>query len=186
MSNRIRSLCAAVALCAVPVAAAAQGTATALPDPAMVKVPDLSGSDAPDVVANGWKYFFYHRPDTSFAEAYADIAECYRFLAPAGWANVMLPRFIPWVEQVPGEQHASGYGNSGLVGLAIGGMIEGTLTRRDRQSKMRRCMETRDYIRYGVAEEIWENVADLPPAEGIAVQAKIASGPMWGGKVPVK
>lgn len=55
-----------------------------------------------------------------------------------------------------------------------------------RQSKMRRCMEPRGYTRYGVAEEIWEKVADMPPAQGIAVQAKIASGATWGGKVPVK
>ncbi len=161
--------------------------AAALPDPASVVVPDLSGSDDAAVIENGWKYFFYHRDGTSFAEAYADIADCYRFLAPAGWANVAIPRFVPWVERSPGERAATGYfEHSGLVGLAIGSMFEGTLTRRDRQAKMRRCMEPRGYTRYGVAEEIWENVADLPPEQGIAVQAKIASGPTWGGKVPVK
>lgn len=168
--------------------AAAPANAQTVPaDPAGIAVPDLSGSDAPAVVENGWKYFFYHRENTSFAEAYGDIADCYRFLAPAGWANVAIPRFIPWVERVPGERAATGYfEHSGLVGLVIGGMIEGTLTRRDRQAKMRRCMEPRGYTRYGVAEEIWENVAELPPEQGIAVQAKIASGPAWGGKVPVK
>ena len=166
---------------------AVAGEATALPDPATVTVPDLSGSGDAAEYENGWKYFFYQRPDTSFAEAYADIADCYRFLAPAGWANVAIPRFVPWVERVPGERAATGYfEHSGLVGLAIGSMFEGTLTRRDRQAKMRRCMEPRGYTRYGVAEEIWENVADMPPEQGIAVQAKIASGPTWGGKVPVK
>lgn len=182
--RRRAGLTAVFALAIVPAAAGAQ---EALPDPASVTVPDLSGSADPAVVENGWKYFFYHRPDTSFAEAYADIADCYRFLTPAGWANVRIPRFIPWVERVPGEHMSTGYfEHSGLVGLAIGAMFEGTLSRRDRQAKMRRCMEPRGYTRYGVAEEIWENVADMPPEQGIAVQAKIASGPTWGGKVPVK
>lgn len=177
---------AALALAAATVPGAASGQ-VAPPDPATIAVPDLSGSADSAVVENGWKYFFYHREATSFEEAYADIADCYRFLAPAGWANVRIPRFVPWVERSPAERAATGYfEHSGLVGLAIGGMIEGTLTRRDRQSKMRRCMEPRGYTRYGVAEEIWENVADMSPAEGIAVQAKIASGPAWGGKVPVK
>ncbi|WP_432767659.1 MAG: hypothetical protein HEQ22_09435 [Sphingopyxis sp.] len=161
------------------------GAQEALPDPAAVVVPDLSGSADPAVVDNGWKYFFYHRAGTSFAEAHADLADCYRFLTPAGWGNVALPRFVPWVERPAGQRYDTN-NQAGLVGLAIGGMIEGTLSRRDRQSKMRRCMEPRGYTRYGVAEEIWESVADMPPAKGIAVQAKIASGPTWGGKEPVK
>jgi hypothetical protein len=65
-------------------------------------------------------------------------------------------------------------------------MIEGTLARRDRQAKMRRCMEPRGYARYGVAEEIWENIVAMPPEAGIAVQARIASGALWNGKVPDK
>lgn len=177
-------LAATAALAIMPVGADAQ-TAPTLPDPATIIVPDLSGSADPVVVDNGWKYFFYHRADTSFAEAHADIADCYRFLTPAGWGNVTLPRFVPWVEKPAGERYDTN-NQAGLVGLAIGGMIEGTLSRRDRQSKMRRCMEPRGYTRYGVAEEIWEKVADMPPAQGIAVQAKIASGATWGGKVPVK
>lgn len=158
---------------------------TALPDPATVTTPDLSGSSDSVVVENGWKYFLYHRPDTSFAEAYADIADCYRFLTPAGWGNVALPRFVPWVERPAGDRYNTN-NQAGLVGLAIGSMIEGTLSRRDRQSKMRRCMEPRGYTRYGVAEAIWESIADMPPDQGIAVQAKIASGSAWGGKEPTK
>ncbi len=185
MSRNIM-VAAMAALVMTPIAATAQ-TTPALPDPATLSVPDLSSSADPAVAENGWKYFFYHRAGTSFAEAHADIADCYRFLAPAGWANVRLPRFVPWVERTPGERAETGYlANSGLVGAVIGGLIEGTLTRRDRQSKMRRCMEPRGYSRYGVAEEIWENVVEMPDAQGIAVQAKIASGPTWGGKVPVK
>lgn len=176
--------CAALALAAALVPAAASGQ-VAPPDPATVAVPDLSGSADPAVVENGWKYFFYHRPDTSFAEAHADIAFCYRFRGPANWSTVEVPRFVPWEEAGPTVvRYQSSY--YGIVGDLMAGMVEGTLVRRDRQSKMRRCMEPRGYTRYGVAEEIWENVVGKPPAEAIAIQAKIASGPTFGGVVPEK
>ncbi len=68
----------------------------------------------------------------------------------------------------------------------MGAMVEGTLARRDYQAKMRRCMEPRGYIRYGVAEETWENVTNMPQDQANAVLAKIASGPSFGGKVPTK
>jgi hypothetical protein len=118
--------------------------------------------------------------------AYSDISECYRFLQPAGWANVSLRRFVPWQSSVGTQTINQGFSPYGLVGELIGAAVEGTLLRRDRQSKMRRCMETRGYTRYGVAEEIWENVTKLPAEQSIAIQAKIASGPDFGGKVPQK
>ncbi|WP_163284184.1 hypothetical protein, partial [Enterobacter hormaechei] len=39
-----------------------------VPDPAAIQIPDLSGGRDPAVVSNGWKYFYYWRADTSFAE----------------------------------------------------------------------------------------------------------------------
>lgn len=178
----------AVAMAAVgfSIAAAHAQDTPSLPDPASITVPDLSNSSDPVVLENGWKYFFFHRRDTSFAEAHADITDCYRFLSPASWANVKLPRFVPWDDRAAVTFDSSRTWNYGLVGELIGGMVEGTLMRRDRQSKMRLCMETRGYTRFGVAEEIWENVIAKPPEEAIAIQAKLASGPLWNGKVPLK
>jgi len=175
---------AALIAAGFPSAALAQ-TLPVAPDPATVSVPDLSGSAAPDVVANGWKYFFFQREGVSFTEAHADIADCFRFLTPNDWGTVKLGRFVPWESRngVKADYSPNPYG---LVGVLMLAMIEGTLTRRDYQAKMRRCMETRGYTRYGVSEEIWENVTNLPRDQSIAVQAKIASGPSFGGKVPVK
>jgi hypothetical protein len=162
--------------------------ATPVPvDPATVLVPDLSGSSDPAVVANGWKYFFFQRIGVSYAEAHADLSECFRFLEPASWASVQLSRFVPWESKPGAKSTAQQYNFTyGLVGALMMSAIEGTLERRDYQAKMRRCMETRGYTRYGVAEEIWEKVRALPPEQSIAVQAKIASGPSFGGKVPEK
>lgn len=157
------------------------------PDPASITVPDLSHSGEPNVVANGWKYFFFHKEGVTFTQAHGDISECFGFLRKSNWYDVMLPRFVPWRRPNPAIRKATyepGY--YGLVGDLIAGMVEGTLVRRDLQSKMRRCMETRGYSRYGVAEEVWENVIALPPEQAIAIEAKIASGPNFGGKVPLK
>ncbi|MFS2109106.1 hypothetical protein ACCC88_05430 [Sphingomonas sp. Sphisp140] len=164
--------------------AAMAQTAPTLPDPATITVPDLSHSGDPEVVANGWKYFFFQREGVSFAEAHADLSDCYRFLQSNGWESVQLNRFVPWSGKT-GRKHV--YSNDyGLTGVLIMSLIEGTLARRQRQARMLRCMGTRGYVRYSVPEEIWENVIALPPAESIAVQAKIASGPNFGGKVPTK
>lgn len=157
----------------------------ALPDPATITVPDLSGSADPAVVSNGWKYFFFRRDGVGFAEAHADFTDCFRFLGANDWSTVKLGRFVPW-DSNPGKKGEYMPNPYGLVGSLIGAMIEGTLVRRDLQAKMRRCMEPRGYTRYGVAEEIWEKVTALPRDQSIAVLAKIASGPGFGGKVPVK
>jgi hypothetical protein len=149
-------------------------------------VPDLSHSGDPAVVADGWKYFLFRREGVSFAEAHADFSDCYRFLAPQSWQTVQLGRFVPWESRAGRTRPTYQPNPYGLVGDLMLMAIEGTLARRDYQSKMRRCMETRGYIRYGVDVEIWNHVYKLPPAQSIAVQAKIASGPDFGGKVPTK
>lgn len=166
-------------------ALASPAAAQALPDPASFKAPDLSGSDAPEVVANGWKYFVFRKDGVSFQDAHADVSECFRFLQPIGWANVMLPRFVPWRRQTA-TRTIETINPYGLVGDLMLAAIEGTLVRRDRQSRMRRCMETRDYVRYGIAEETWENIMAQPPEQAIGIMAVIAAGPDFGGKVPVK
>ena len=165
--------------------AAMAQTAPTLPDPATITVPDLSHSGDPEVVANGWKYFFFQREGVSFAEAHADLSDCYRLLASGNWGSIKLDRFIPWESKAGRKPYNTPF-TFGLVGVVLMELAEGSLVRRDRQASMRRCMETRDYVRYGVAEEVWENVTDLPPEKSIAIQAKIASGPSFGGKVPAK
>ena len=158
--------------------------AEAIPDQANVIVPDLSGSRAPEVIKDGWKYFFFHKPQISYQEAFADFSDCYRFLALTGWGNVYMPRFVSWrAADVKIQRKITNY--TPLGGLIISG-IEGTLSRYDRQAKMRRCMETKDYRRYGVAETIWKETIDQPPSMAMAIQAKIASSALFNGEVPTK
>ena len=173
---------------AIVIAASLQSAAThaqersPLPDPAAVVVPDLSGSDRPEVIKDGWKYFFFWKDGVRFEEAHADLADCRRFLHPNSWQDVHLKRFVPW-DSRPGRRTVAATGNYGLVGAVIAGIVEGSLQHRDYQANMRSCMEPRGYTRYGVAARIWKNVTSLPQDQSIAVQAKIASGPAFG-KVP--
>jgi hypothetical protein len=154
-----------------------------LPDPATILVPDLSRSGTPEVVREGSKYFFFHKEGVGFEKAHADLSDCFRFLQPSSWESVHMNRFVPWVSS-PGRRTVPVGNPYGLVGAILAGAVEGSLNHRDYQAKMRSCMEPRGYIRYGVAQDVWKRVTDLPPDQSIAILAKIASGPGFGKPVP--
>jgi hypothetical protein len=147
----------------------------AIPDPAAIKIPDLSGGHDADVVSNGWKYFYFWRADTSFAEAYADISDCYRFM-PVANAQGLLPMFATWGQSPDVEKRQPNPYAYGLVGMAIGAIVAGPLERRAHQSRLRRCMEPRGYQRYPLQERRWEELTDNFSPSSIAMQAKAASG----------
>lgn len=155
------------------------------PDPDSVAVPDLSQSASPAVVEEGWKYFFFRKPGVTYREAYGDFADCFRFLQPSNWQSVSMTRFVPWESKAGRNTRPPAY-SYGLVGALLGSMVEGTLNRRDYQARMRACMEPRGYVRYGVPQSIWDDVSHRPLEQWAAAQAKIASGPDFGGTVPVK
>jgi hypothetical protein len=146
------------------------------PDPATVEVPSITGGRDPDVVKDGWKYFYFWRPNTSFEQAYADFADCYRFL-PVPGGDAMLPRFVPW-RQAEARRAAvpNSYTAYGLMGAAIGALIAGPIERRASQSRMRRCLEPRGYQRFPAPQPVWEKILDGYSQPSIAVQAKLASG----------
>jgi hypothetical protein len=146
------------------------------PDPATVELPDLTSRD-PGVSGNGWKYFYFHKQSVSYEQAYADFADCYRFLAGLE-PYVRLPLFAPWKEPSAAAAGAERPPqNGGLAGALILSVVTGTLDRRARQSTLRRCMEPRGYVRYAIPENAWEQLVDRYSQRSIALQAKAASGP---------
>lgn len=154
---------------------------------ASIVIPDLSGSKAPSVVKDGWKFFFFHKSGVSFADAYADFSDCYRFIAPSGYVDVSESSFVPWREESTSRDRAVRNGYTPLGGVIVKVFnLEGSLAQGDRQAKMRRCMEPRDYKRYGVAKEIWEKMSKMQAEEAISMQAKIASGPLFNGEKPTR
>jgi hypothetical protein len=157
---------------AMPVAAVAQ-QGPPLPDPASIAVPDIASAD-PSVQAEGYKFFIFHNPAVSFAEAHADIAECRAFL-PSGEFRP-LPSFVPWGETAV-RASTAGPGPYGLVGDAIGAVLVPKIVRGQRNNKLRRCMEPRGYLRYAVPEAAWDRLNEGDEAALVLMQAKLASGP---------
>lgn len=117
----------------------------------------------------------FHNPSVDFATAYADIAECRSFL-PAGPGRA-LPGFTPWVAAPRAAPIQSGINPYGLVGDAIGAIILPKMERGQNNTVLRRCMETRGYVRYAVSEAAWNTLNDPKNPMIIAMQAKVATGP---------
>jgi len=120
---------------------------------------------------------YFHRAGVSYAEAYADFRDCYRFLPVRDALYGYVPGFRLWTRRNAVGPYQPPPNNYGLVGGVILAMIAGPLDRRDRQSRMRRCMEPRGYVRYPLREEIWRQLIDNYSPRSIAMQALAASGP---------
>lgn len=164
---------------AAPLAAqdAPSPAAAVVPDPATIAVPQITGGRDEGVVRNGWKYFYFWRADTTFEQAYADFADCYRFL-PVPGTDLTVPTFVAWRGAEGLDKAEPNYNPQyGLMGAAIAAMVAGPIERRASQSRMRRCMEPRGYQRFPVSEETWEQIVDGYSPGSIAVSARLASGP---------
>lgn len=161
-------------------APAAQAQTGLPPDPRTVTLPDLTTPSDPEVIKDGWKHFYFHKAGVAYEEAYADFSECYAYmLVPADYPS--LPMFAPWVDRpgardpaLPKLQYTGQYG---LVGAAIGALFFGSFERRLRQAPLRRCLETRGYVRYPLPEKAWEALIDDYSDRSIAMQAKAATLP---------
>jgi len=156
-------------------------TAEGLPDPATITVPDTSAND-PEVLKEGYKFFYFNNPSVSFAEAAADIAECRSFLASGAPPSV--PGFIPWTEPVKRKQNGGPgmFGATyGLIGVGItaglAAIIMPKMERGVRNNKLRRCMEPRGYARFALPEASWKVLNEGDEKQLILMQAKLASGP---------
>jgi hypothetical protein len=158
-------------------ATAAPAQIDAPPDPTTISLPDMTPTRDRGVIADGWKHFYFHRAGVSYAEAYADFRDCYRFLPVRDALYGYVPGFRLWTRRNAVGPYQPPPNNYGLVGGVILAMIAGPLDRRDRQSRMRRCMEPRGYVRYPLREEIWRQLIDNYSPRSIAMQALAASGP---------
>jgi hypothetical protein len=173
----IRSNCIAALMLAA--AAAAPLAASTPPDPASIEVPAITEGRDPKVIEDGWKWFYFHRENTSYVEAYADFEDCYRFLPVPYASGVSFPGFAPWRARADGTKvKPPPIGPYGIVGDIIGALVAGPIERRARQSRMRRCMEPRGYRRYPMSEDNWKRAVGHYSGLTLPVQAKLASGPI--------
>ena len=130
------------------------------------------------------KYFIFHRPETGFAEAHADITEC-----------DALASGISIYRGMDAGQMASNMVQHGVLAGAIGGAIANVMVdaifgsaerRKARRVNLRNCMYFKGYDRYGLEKELWQSFnfeeglsktdAD-ERSQKLLVQARVAAGP---------
>lgn len=96
------------------------------------------------------KYYYFHRKDTDFATAYADISEC------DGYARGITSTY---------RYTDAPYPYAGTMAGAVGGAIANAMIaaifvpgekRRMRRVNMRQCMGYKGYDRYGLSKDLWE------------------------------
>ncbi|MBK8373982.1 hypothetical protein [Sphingorhabdus sp.] len=182
-NSTMQSLKFLCAICLSSTAIASAAPETALPDPTTISVPDVTPSADPKIREDGYKFYYFHSPDVSFETAYQDLRDCRAHLVSAGPAAV--PGFIPW-----GEQHRrevfQGTPMYGIVGVAMAAIIVPKMIRGQHSNKMRRCMGTRGYDRYAIAESVFDKLNDGEEQQLILMQAKLASGPKPADEVVMR
>src|SRR4051812_19634994 len=160
--------------CAQPLPAQTAREAAASPsiDPSTIPLPNLAFQPNPEEEGNYDKYFYFHREETDFAVAYADLREC------DGYARGLAVR---------GDQ-VYGQGAIGdLLGSAISDLISGSAERRRlRRVNMRTCMGFKGYRIFGLPKALWElfnfeegnrHVEEGERQRLLRIQARVASGP---------
>lgn len=144
-------------------------------DPATVAMPNLAFTPTPQHAENFEKYFYFHRADTDFATAYADLRECDGYARGLSF-RTDLPASSPYGSGVMG---AAG----GVIADAILGSAE---RRRERRRNMLTCMRFKEYRVFGLPKELWEPFnfeegnRQVPEDERqrlLMIQARAASGP---------
>lgn len=169
-----RTIVFCAALATLTISASASDVAP-LPDPSTISIPDVTQPTDPKVREEGYKFYYFHNSKVSFAEAHQDLVECRGYLIVGGGTQV--PGFIPWGEENRRVVYQGTPMFPGLVTAALAAIILPKMQRGVESNKMRRCMGTRGYERYAIAEKTWDVLNEGEEAHIILVQAKIASGP---------
>ena len=189
MSALNRTLLPALLLLPFPAVGQAQAT---MPEPsirtftqaeiAAVEMPDLAYEPDPEIEADFEKYFFFHREDTSFDQAFADITECDALAH--GMNNFNLGYITPSSENIADLGPVLGTYFS--VFSPIDAIFGSGKRREIRRYNIRTCMFYKGYDRYGLEKKLWqafhfeegfsrENARDRYAA--LLKQARVASRP---------
>lgn len=166
-----------------PAASSANPTAS-IPSAEGLVAPNLTFIADPATISGYDKFYYFHRSQTTFQEAYDDLRECEGL---ANGSNLYRG----------GDPAAMGAGAAqyGALASAVGGVIVSALAdaifgaaarRKEKRIKIRNCMGFKDYQRYGLPKAIWQQLnfksggsgakAELPDLS-LRLRALVASGP---------
>jgi hypothetical protein len=145
-----------------------------------VTMPDLKFAETPEIIENYDKYFFFHRADTSFDQAFEDISRCDALSAGISFSTSMdiSPALV--------QYGVLGGAVGGVIGNVIGDAVFGSAERRRiRRINMRNCMGFKGYARYGLEKDLWQTfnfeeggtrVTGKKRTDYLLKQARVASG----------
>lgn len=157
------------------------------PTPEGLDMPDLAFTETPEIIDGYDKFFYFHRADTSFAEAYNDIRECDGL---ANGSNI----YMGDIDYSNAAMLAGGL--PGLAGGLIGGLFVDAIfgaaqRRKEKRIKMRNCMGFKDYQRFGLSKDLWKKLnakskkgdPKQTPDYSLRLRALVAAGPVPTQKV---
>lgn len=144
-----------------------------------IALPSLEFTPSPDHSKDFDKYYHFHRADTDFRTALADIRDCdglARGLS-SPYGNSQVP--YPYAGTMAGAV-------GGVIGNLMVAAIFGSAQKRaTRRVNMRRCMFFKGYQRYGLPKDVWQkfnfeeglsSVEENKRQVYLMQQAKAASG----------
>ena len=162
-----------------PAVEPAPPSAASAVDPSTIPLPDLAFQPDEEVIRNYVKYFYFHRENSDFASAHADLLECDAYAR--GFAS------LPYMNVPYPYAGTLGGAIGGAIGNAMADAIWGSAQRRQlRRINMRTCMTFKGYRVYGLPKSLWEefnfeeglnSVEESRRAQLLRVQARVASGP---------
>ena len=153
---------------------------------AEIENPDLAFEETDSDIKVYDKYSFFHRLDTGFDTAFADINECDALARGAGYYRSSYSYYSPQAGML-------GSVAGGVIGSLVADAIFGSAERRRvRRVNLRNCMGFKGYSRYGLEKERWQkfhfeegfgDANEKKRREYFLVQAKVASGSTPTGEV---
>ena len=151
-----------------------------------LKMPVLEYKATPEDDGNYDKYYFFHRKDTDFPTAYADITEC------DGYARALASSFKGADVQYPYVGTMAGAAGGVIANAMMAAIFIPGEKRRMRRVNMRQCMGFKGYDRLGLSKDLWEafNFEEGTGAEeeqsrikALKLQALVAANGTASGKV---
>ncbi len=150
-------------------------------DAATIAMPELQFAASPEVEKDFDKYYYFHRADTDFGGALADVRDCdnlARGLA-SPYGNMDTP--------YPYNMTATGLIGGAIANVMVAAIFGSAQLRATRRVNMRRCMYYKGYQRFGLPKETWQKfnfeegfgaLEEKKRQAFLMQQAKVASGPM--------
>lgn len=148
-------------------------------DEAAVPLPALAFKPDPALEKDFDKYYYFHRADTDFRAALADLRDC------DGFARGLASPFGNMATPYPYAGTLAGAAGGAIANIMVAAIFGSAQLRATRRITMRRCMFYKGYQRFGVPKDLWQAfnfeegfgpIAEDKRQAFLMQQAKVAAG----------